>query len=650
MKQVVILAGGKGVRLRERLGNRPKPLVDICGTPLLEHQVLLAKKHGFSHVLILVNHAADFIVDYCASKQNWGLRVECIDDGSPRGTAGATLAVFDRLADEFLVMYGDTMLAVDLSRFRSFHAQIPGIAATLFLHPNDHPHDSDLVEVDDDNRILGFHPYPHNPSGYYPNLVNAALYWIRKQALEPWRGNPNMLDFAKDLFPAMLKRGVTLRGYNSPEYIKDVGTPSRLDKVCADFRSGKIQRSSLDQQQAMVFIDRDGTLNREVDHLRHADQLELLPGAEDAIRRLNASQYRCCVVSNQPVIARGECTFESLREIHNKMETLLGRKGAFVDRIYYCPHHPDRGYAGEQAELKIDCDCRKPKTGMIDQAARDFNVARGRSWLIGDSSVDIEAARRAGLKSILVQTGYAGLDYRSWAAPDVTVPDLGAAVSFILDLYPRALSYCMKVAEAIGERAVVLIGGQARSGKSTFAAILRDAFHARGRRALVLPIDRWLKSDCDRGPGVMGRYDMVKLQAVVDALSDDTKRPEVLTLAGYHKLKRMTIDAVESIPVCGSDVIVIEGTVALSLKTNGKTETHRFHVDIDEDARKHRVLAEYRLRGCDEARALEVYLARCNDEFPVIEALAGAARRVSLSSLFEAVDTQAEPAGEHHDH
>lgn len=650
MKQVVILAGGKGARLRERLGNLPKPLVDVCGVPLLERQVLLTKEHGFSDVLVLVNHAAEQIVDYCASKQNWGLDIHCIDDGQPRGTAGATLAAFDRLADEFLVMYGDTMLAVDLGRFHSYHAQLPEAAATLFVHPNDHPQDSDLVEVDEDGRIAGFHPYPHDPSRYYPNLVNAALYWIRKPALEPWRETAGMLDFAKDLFPAMLLRGATLRGYESPEYIKDLGTPARLDRVCADFRSGKVRRSRLDRPQAMVFIDRDGTLNREVDHLRHADQFELIPGAEDAVRRLNASEYRCCVVSNQPVIARGECSFADLREIHNKMETLLGRKGAFVDRIYYCPHHPDRGYAGERAELKLDCDCRKPRTGMIDRASRDFNVARERSWLIGDSSVDIETARRAGMKSILVQTGYAGLDYRSWAVADATVPDIGAAVSFILDLYPRAFSYCMNVAEKIGDRAFVLIGGQARSGKSTFASILRDALHARGRRALILSMDRWLKNDRDRGPSVMGRYDLVKFQTLVDALSDDATRPDVLTLPGYHKLQRVTIEAVESIPVSASDVIVIEGTIALSLKTARETETHRFHIDIDEDSRKQRFLAEYRLRGFDEVQAMAVYRSRRDDEFPAIEALAGAARRISLSSLFESAETPAEPVGEYHDH
>ena len=114
MRQAIILAGGKGTRLRERLNGLPKPLIDIVGTPLLERQILLAKQYGFDDILILVNHAAQHIVDFCAQRNNWGINVACIDDGDPRGTAGATLAIMDRLADEFLVIYGDTMLAVDL--------------------------------------------------------------------------------------------------------------------------------------------------------------------------------------------------------------------------------------------------------------------------------------------------------------------------------------------------------------------------------------------------------------------------------------------------------------------------------------------------------------------------------------------------------
>jgi len=630
VKQLVILAGGKGTRLGERLGGLPKPLVDICGMPLLERQILLAKKYGFTHVLVLVNHAAEQIAAYCAAKANWGLELQCVDDGEPRGTAGAALAAFDLLAPEFLLMYGDTMLEVDLPRFQEFHDRDPEAAATLFLHPNDHPHDSDLVELDAEERVIGFHPYPHDRARWYPNLVNAALYWVRRQALVPWRGAEGLVDFAKDLFPAMLREGLTLRGYVSPEYIKDIGTPARLDRACADYRSGKIARSSLARPQPMVFLDRDGTINREVDHLRDPAQLELLPGVEEAIGRLNGSEYRCCVVSNQPVVARGECSEDRLREIHAKMETLLGRRGVYLDRIYYCPHHPDCGFPGEREELKIDCECRKPKTGMIDRAVRDFNVARERSWLVGDSTVDMETARRAGLKSVLVETGYAGLDYRAWASPDAIVPTLGAAVSFILDRYPRLLAECARLAESIDAGAFVLIGGQARSGKSTFSGVLRDAIRARGRGAVVLSLDRWLRSETERGPGVLGRYELAALGELLDALQKEGGRPAVVSLGGYNKLKRERIEAVETISVAPSDVVIVEGTVALALETKTETETHRLHLEIDEDARRERMLKEYRLRGMQDEEALEVYRARREDEVPDIERLASTGRRISL--------------------
>ena len=630
MKQVVILAGGKGTRLRSRIGELPKPLVEIGGVPLLEHQILLAKRHGFTRALVLVNHGAQRIAEYCASKGNWGLELACVHDGEARGTAGATLAAFDRLAAEFLVMYGDTMLDVNLTRFHAAHAAASGAAATLLLHPNDHPQDSDLVEIDDDGRVTAFHPYPHPPERYYPNLVNAALYWINRESLAPWRGERGMLDFGRDLFPAMLGQGLALRGFRSSEYIKDVGTPSRLDAVCADSRSGKIARASLDRPQAMVFIDRDGTINREVEHLSHPGQLELLPGAAEAIKRLNASDYRCSIVTNQPVVARGDCTLEGLREIHNKLETLLGAAGAFVDRIYHCPHHPDRGFPGERAEFKIDCDCRKPKTGMVERAVREFNVERERSWLIGDASIDVETARRAGLKSVLVETGCAGLDYRAWAIPDATVPGLPQAVSYILECYPRMLRHCATLAENVRQGALVLIGGQARTGKSTFASVLRDAIAARGLRCVVLSADRWLKSAGERGRGVLERFDMPQLQALVAGLCE-TSRPPALSLPAYHKLRRERIDAVESVSLRSSDVVVLEGIVALAVRTPSATEVHRFHVEIEEDERQRRVLREYRLRGLPDAEALQIYLERREDEFPVVERLARDARRVRLS-------------------
>ncbi len=632
MKQAVILAGGKGTRLRERLGDLPKPLIDICGKPLLERQIELVKRHGYTHVLLLVSYASQYIIDFCAgSVDKWGLSIECIEDGQPLGTAGAVLAQKGRLEEDFLVMYGDTMMEIDLARFHAFHRSRPDVAATLFLHPNDHPNDSDLVELDDEGRIAAFHPYPHDPEQYYPNLVNAALYYVRRTALEPWRHTQGPLDFGKHIFPAMLERGQILLGYNSPEYIKDCGTPERLDRVCADFTSGRVARASLSVAQRGVFIDRDGTINRETGHLSRHEQFELLPGVEEAIKLLNGSQYRTIVVTNQPVLARGECSFAGLKQIHNKMDTLLGRSGAYVDRTYYCPHHPDRGFEGEVPELKIDCNCRKPATGMIEQAREDLNIDIAHSWMVGDTSVDVLMARRAGLHSIVVQTGYAGLDGRHGVTPDFTVPDLNVAAHLILDDYPRLLAMCEGLGAGIAPGDFVFVGGLSRSGKSTLAACLKDALENSGRKAVIFSLDRWLLNEGERKESVLGRYGLGEVHPLLAGLA---RRTGAVTVKAplYDKIRRRRRDDMEFLEIGHRDVVIVDGTIALSLLDAVPAEiSHAWFVEADEEERRLRVLREYELRGfiADEAEA--VYRTRQEDETPIILAGAGSAtQRIAL--------------------
>ena len=433
MKQLLILAGGKGTRLKDRLGDLPKPMIPIDGKPLLEHQIELARAHGFTDVLLFVHHRADLIQQHLGDGRRWGLRLRYLIELEPLGTAGAVLAGLGELADRFAVMYGDTMINVDLTRFWNAHEQ-SGAAATLFLHPNNHPLDSDLVEVDATDRVTAFHNRPHPADRFFQNLVNAGLYVIEKSALVPWADNRQPLDFGKDLFPAMLTRGARLLGYNSPEFIKDIGTPERYDWACAQYAAGIIQRSTLAVPQRAVFLDRDGTLIREVSAhgLRHIDELELLPGVTEAVHELNHAGLPAVLVTNQPVIAKGFCTEADLRQIHNKLETLLGREHAFLDRIYYCPHHPEKGFPGERVDLKIDCECRKPKPGLIRQAQHDMNIDLAQSWLIGDTTTDVQTARAAGLKSILVRTGHGGADGKFNVQPDHTFDTLLEAVRFIV--------------------------------------------------------------------------------------------------------------------------------------------------------------------------------------------------------------------------
>ena len=616
MKQAVILAGGKGTRLRGRLNGLPKPLIDICGIPLIERQIKLLKKYNFTNVLILVSYQSKKIIQFCDNNNNWEIEITCIEDKIPLGTAGSTLNVLDMLADEFLVVYGDTMLEVDLDKFYKFHRRDLQTSVSLFLHPNDHPHDSDLVELDSDENILSFHPYPHSQNQFYPNLVNAALYWINKDSLLNWEKKISHLDFGKNIFPEMLKAGYLIRGYRSTEYIKDCGTPSRLDKVSNDFVNGKIERSKLINKSKAVFIDRDGTINKEVNHLSNINDFELICRSASAIKRFNLNEFLTCVVTNQPVVARGECTNETIYEIHKKLETLIGKDGAYLDRIYFCPHHPDSGYINEIKELKIDCNCRKPKLGMINQAVSDLNIDLKVSWLIGDSTSDILTAYNSGLKSILVETGYGGLDNKYLISPDFICPDLFSASTFITSHYNIIYDYISETLGNVDKGSIIKIGGLSRVGKSTFASVLKYYLNDIGFKTHLISLDRWIRSENEREETVLGRYDIDSIKKFLNKVENSNQNKTKLNLPFYNKKKKESIDNVDIINVSPDDILILEGTIAFEIET--KQQSQDFFITIDEGVRKKRVLREYSNRGLNNIEARKIYLSRLEDEASII--------------------------------
>jgi histidinol-phosphate phosphatase family protein len=428
--QAVIIAGGKGTRLVSRTGALPKTLVPVGGKPLVEHQICLAAKHGFLDVVLLLGYGSDEVRELVGNGSRWGVTVRSIVESRPLGSAGAVMAALPHLDSRFVVIYGDTILNVDLSRFWDTHAR-SGADLSMFVHPNDHPADSDLVEADEAGVVVALHPYPRSPDRDYANLVNAALYIVEREALLPFAQPNALLDFGKHIFPAMLAKGARLFAYRSPEYIKDAGTPDRLDSVERDYQTGRIAAGSLETASPAVFLDRDGTINAEVNRARSPDELILIPGAAAGIATLNRAGFLVVVITNQPVIARGDCTEAELRLIHNRLETILGRERAYIDRIYFCPHHPHGGFVGERAELKFVCGCRKPAIGLIDLATQELNIDLSRSWMVGDSTTDICTARNAGVRSVLVRTGHGGRDGQFEHPPDLVAADLNEAALLI---------------------------------------------------------------------------------------------------------------------------------------------------------------------------------------------------------------------------
>lgn len=606
-----------GTRLASRLNGLPKPLVNICGKPLLQHQIELLVSQGTKEILMLTSYGADKIQTFCHSKLNFGIKINFISDTFPLGTAGSVIAALPFLDDDFLVLYGDTMLDVDLKRFQAAHFE-KGMGATIFLHPNDHPHDSDLVEIDSESRIKAFHPYPRslNDNCYLPNLVNAALYCIKSSAIFPYAGEKKFADFGRDLFPKMLADGIQLAAYKSPEYIKDCGTPERLDKVTNDYITGKVSASNLRLKQAAVFVDRDGTINEDVDHLSHDSQLRILPGVCEAIKALNHSFYKVVVITNQPVIARGDCTIEGLQKIHNKLETILSKDGAYFDDIRYCPHHPDMGFAGEVASMKVSCQCRKPNTGLVSDAIESMNVCPEQSWMVGDTTTDMLMATRAGLKSVLVQTGKGGLDYKYKVAPDFTFSNLQSAVNFILFDYPKKFLEARSILREMTDVRIIFLGGQSRAGKTNYASIVKYALKSLGIDSLIVSLDGWLKSESDRGPGVEGRYD---LQGIANFLSFIKEFEGKIRIPLYNKLNKKIALSDHDYKVSRDSVVIIEGTIALNFVDLIPEELKRsIYLDVDETLRRNRFLREYLLRGLSWEEANSLYKSRLLDEFQLI--------------------------------
>lgn len=405
--KTVIMAGGRGTRIASIASNIPKPMIPIEGKPVLESEIENLRDQGFDEIIITVSHLGEKIENYFGDGRGvspvthkpFGVNIKYYFEEIPMGNAGALFKLRDQLTDDFLLLNGDVVFDIDFNRFVEYHRKKGGLA-TLFTHPNSHPYDSGLIIAKEDASVEQWLTKEDARPEYYRNRVNAGLHVLSPGILEQMICSPK-IDLDRHLLKPLAGTG-KMYAYDSPEYVKDMGTPERYASVCDDARADRIRMKNLSRKQRAVFLDRDGTINRYVGFLRKAEQLELLPGVAQAIRMINASGMLAIVATNQPVIARGEVTFEGLREIHNKMETLLGYEHAFVDDIFVCIHHPHKGYPGERFELKMDCECRKPKPGLLLQAAEKYNIDLSESWMVGDSESDILAGKAAGCKTALI--------------------------------------------------------------------------------------------------------------------------------------------------------------------------------------------------------------------------------------------------------
>jgi D,D-heptose 1,7-bisphosphate phosphatase len=616
-----ILAGGKGTRLKEVTSESvPKPMINIAGKPILQYQIEYLAKNKVNEVIISVGYGAGVIKKYFGDGNRFCLTVKYSEEAVPLGTAGAFKYAepFFNDTKDILVLYGDIIFDIDLNGLIDFHNSHSGLG-TLLVHPNDHPFDSDLLEVNRANKIIKFISKPHPADKYYQNLVNAGIY-ILKPEIARFIESERKLDFGQDVFPALVGEGKDFYAYRTSEYVKDVGSVQRHKEVEQDILRGKVNRRNLINRQKAVFLDRDGVINKEVSYLCRPEQLELLEGSAQAVKKINDSIYLTIVATNQSAVARGLCSEEDIAEVNKKLDELLGDDRAFLDNIYCCPHHPDKGFEGENKPYKIECDCRKPNTGMIQQAKRDFNIDEKESFLIGDTTSDIMTGINAGIKTVLVRTGYAGKDRKYNCRPDFVFENLKEAADFIINDYEKLSTEVNKITSPLliisKKPFVISIGGLSRSGKSTIAKIVSIVLAKNGVRSITLGLDNWLVDLNNRASwmGVRERYDYSKIEEDIRSF-----------LAGHEiyiqkydaETRQKSIDA-EVIRFDNYEAVIIDGAVALDIPSLREMSSLKIYVDIDEELRKKRFNEFYRYKGLTGNEITELYMERQKDEYPII--------------------------------
>lgn len=587
-------------------------MLPIAGRPLLDYHLEWLRRYGITEVYITVNHLKESILAHCGDGSRFGMRIGYYEEPEPLGTVGGVKALEAQLDEDFIVVYGDVMADMHLGMLMDAHRGNNSIA-TLVLHPNDHPYDSDLVELDHQQRITAFHAKPHAEGNYYRNLVNAGVYVFSPEIfthLETGR----KADFGHDIFPRLVQQA-KVNGYITSEYLKDMGTPGRLEKVTADLLSGKIRRASYDMPQKAIFLDRDGVLNDDTEFIHTPEDFHLYDFTARAVKKINASDYLALVATNQSVVARNLCTEDELRIIHNKLETDLGRERAWLDAIYYCPHHPNKGYPDENPAYKIDCGCRKPKPGMLLQGARDFHVDLGQSYMVGDNERDIQAGKSAGCITVGVATGK-GLTGTT-LLPDYFFTDLEEAVDFIVDdPLRKTAEHLFSKIDFEKKPFIITLGGNTQSGKSTLATYLQKFLETKGKSVLKIELDSWILAP-DKRPKNSNVFRNFQSEKIAADLGRIFRGGEIEAEGYARHPERKPIP--QKYRYAGEAVVIIEGVIALSLPELRELADLKIYKDISETDLEQRMKKYYRWKGLSPEAIQALWEQRLEQEYRLIE-------------------------------
>jgi len=399
--KIAILIGGKGSRVKKISRTTPKAFLKIGKHSIIDHQLKQLKKLNKKIFIISNNKISKFNNQLKKKYQHIGLKI--LEESTPLGTGGCLKPLQDYVSDSCLIIMGDLIFNIDFKKFYSFHKKNKS-DITLLAHPNDHPYDSDLLEINEKNQLIKFHNKPHKKNDI-GNLSSSGIFLINKKILKFIKPN-KFQDLSKDILPKLLKKKIKIYAYNTREYVKDAGTPKRINLVKKNMKTKKFINGNINRKLPAIFLDRDGVINKEYLNKHYQNPKQINEGAISAVKKINENRFLSVMVTNQSAIAKGIVTLDKVKSDHKRLEYQFGLKGAYFDRIYFCPYHPDKGFKGEVKKFKKKSSWRKPDNGMFLQAIKDLNIDIKNSYMIGNSSADYYAAKKTGIKCLIIGTKF----------------------------------------------------------------------------------------------------------------------------------------------------------------------------------------------------------------------------------------------------
>jgi histidinol-phosphate phosphatase family protein len=618
-----IVAGGFGTRAVAMTGDRiPKALLPVGGVPIIFRQMRALRREGVCRITVLGGHHGDQLRAHLQSEAKaLDVALDVIVEAEPLGTAGCLTAMAP-VTEETLIVYGDMLFNIALGPFLDFHRQHRALL-TVAVHPNDHPRTSDLI-AEADGLLTAVLPRKHPRGADYRNLVPAGIYIASREFFAQLPRSK--ADMISDVLPALIAGGAPIAAYNTPEYMRDVGTPVRHAAAERDLSVGRVEALHRSHPRPAIFFDCDGVLNVEpgAKGAITPDDVILMDGAGAAIRRARDAEFITVGVTNRPQVAKGFVTFEGLSHILGRLEALLAEDGGILDRLYFCPHHPDAGFSGEVPELKIRCECRKPGTLLLRRAFADLPIDRSRSVLIGDSLRDIGAARGAGIRAYGVRTGHGCRDVYPPEAGPVPVPDLmfdtvREAVDFAIGYRALVDPVAMRLRslrDGSDVPMVVAFAGRSRSGKTMASHALNRVFAEQDVACLHVNLDHWIIPTGERDPDAGGeaRARVAELATVVANL----RAGRMVTAPGYDAASRGRSAAVTYDP-SGFSVIVLDGSFSAHRTLRAMVDLAVF-VESPEDLQRARFAAFYAWKGLIGHDIDELWRRRVVDEWPAVDA------------------------------